>query len=73
VSGLAAQVAGNAGTAYMMSHGVDPATASVIGTAAGSLVSGVFATIGDWSRGLMAGGIQNPIAQLFVMFGSRIG
>ena len=53
ISGYAAQVAGNAATAYLMAHGLDPATSSMVGTFAGSTVSGGFATIGDLVRGIL--------------------
>ena len=53
VSGLAAQLGGNLATSYLMASGIDPANATLIGTAAGAAVSAVFATIGDLARGAM--------------------
>jgi hypothetical protein len=36
-----------------MARGVDPATASVVGTMTGSAASGALATVGDWSRRML--------------------
>lgn len=52
-SGMAAQLVGNGVTGVLMQNGLDPTTAAVLGTAAGSGVSGVLATIGDLARGAM--------------------
>lgn len=73
ISGLFAQLVGNAGTAYLMAHGWDPGSATMAATAAGSAVSGTMATVGDWSRGVMAEGKAGPVGRLILMLASRIG
>lgn len=75
LSGLAAQLAGNLATGYLMTHGFDPGTATLVGTATGSSVSGTMATVGDWARGVLGRGVAaiHPLAQLPLMLLSRIG
>lgn len=53
ISGTAAQILGNMATAWIMSQGVDPANATVMGTMAGSAASGGLAVLGSWSRGVL--------------------
>jgi len=53
ISGAAAQLVGNMATGYMIASGLDPASAATLGTVAGSIVSGIFATIGDLARGAL--------------------
>lgn len=64
---------GNMAAAYLMSHGVDPGTAAVAGTAAGSTASGAMATIADWSRTVLESGKVPVIGRLPFMFLARIG
>lgn len=74
LSGLMAQLVGTFGTAYLMAHGMDPGTSSIVATAAGSAVSGTMATIGDWSRGVLETRPEvHPLAKLPLMLGARIG
>ena len=55
--------------AILTGQGISPDYASFAGMAA----SGIAATLGDWSRGLLEEGVTNPAAKLFLMLFARIG
>lgn len=75
-SGAAAQLAGRAAEALLISHGIDPASAAILGGVAGSIVSGGMATVGSWARDVLPQlppDVRWALVRLPLMFAARIG
>lgn len=75
-SGTVAQLIGRGAEAYLVSAGLDPASAAILGGVAGSVVSGGMATVGSWARDtlpMLPPNAKWALVRLPLMFAARIG